>query len=69
MMAVILGCSRSRLRALSSLLSVFVLMAHEMIAIEPGEQPTRMLTWKPGFPQQFMRRSHEDCFPLPLLET
>ena len=45
-------------------------LAHEMMAIEPGEKPTRMLTWKPtAFISHIQPRSHDDRFPLPLWET
>ena len=45
-------------------------LADEMMAIEPGEKPTRMLTWKPSsFLSHIMPRSHDDRFPMPLRET
>jgi hypothetical protein len=45
-------------------------LAHEMMAIEPGEKPTRMLTWKTtSFLSHIQPRSHEDHFPIPLWET
>jgi hypothetical protein len=45
-------------------------LAHEMMAIEPGEKPTRMLTWKTiTFLSHIQSRSHEDHFPIPLWET
>jgi hypothetical protein len=41
-----------------------------MMAIEPSEKPTRMLTWKPTtFHSHIMPRSHDDRFPMPLWET
>jgi hypothetical protein len=45
-------------------------LAHEMMAIDPGEKPTRMLTWKTtSFLYHIQPRSHEDRFPIPLWET
>jgi hypothetical protein len=45
-------------------------MAHEMMVIESGEKPTRMLTWKPTvFLSHIVRRSHDDRFSIPLWET
>ena len=41
-----------------------------MMAIEPGEKPTRMLTWKTtAFISHIQPRSHDDHFPIPLWET
>ncbi len=40
------------------------------MAIEPGEKPSRMLTWKPtAFISHIQPRSHDDRFPIPLWET
>ena len=45
-------------------------LAHEMMAIEPGEKLTRMLTWKPtAFISHIQPRSHDDRFPIPLWKT
>jgi hypothetical protein len=45
-------------------------LAHEMMTIEPGEKPTRMLTWKTtAFLSHIQSRSHDDHFPIPLWET
>ena len=49
-------------------------LADEMMSIEPvyqpGEKPTRMMTWKPtAFLSHIMPRSHDDRFPMPLWET
>ena len=44
--------------------------AHEMMAIEPGEKPSRKLTWKPtAWIRHIIRRSHDDRFPMPVWET
>ena len=41
-----------------------------MLALEPAENPTRMLTWKPtAFLSHIQPRSHDDPFPIPLWET
>jgi hypothetical protein len=41
-----------------------------MMAIEPGEKPTHMLTWKTTvFISHIQSRSHDDLFPIPLWET
>ena len=41
-------------------------LPHEMEAIEPGEDPTRTLTWKSlAFPSHIKRRTNDDRFPLP----
>ena len=43
---------------------------NEMLTIEPGENPTHMLTWKTTtFLSHIMTRSHDDRFPIPLWET
>jgi hypothetical protein len=45
-------------------------LAHEMMTIESGEKPTRILTWKTtAFLSHIHPRSHEDRFPIPLWET
>jgi hypothetical protein len=47
-------------------------LVHEMISIESGENPTRMLTWKPTAVirhHSIMPRSHDDRFPVPLWKT
>jgi hypothetical protein len=45
-------------------------LAHEMMAIEPGEQPSRKLTWKPtAWISHIMCRSHDDRIPLPFWEA
>jgi len=42
----------------------------EMTVIEPGENPTRTLTWKPlGFLNHIKRRTNDDRFPLSLWEV
>jgi len=42
----------------------------EMYAIEPGEPPSRSLSWKPlGFLSHIMRRTNSDRFPLSLWEV
>ena len=42
----------------------------EMMVIEPGEEPTYMITWKTTtFLSHIQPRSHEDRFPIPLWET
>jgi hypothetical protein len=41
-----------------------------MVVIEPGENPTRTLTWKSlVFLSHIKRRTNDDRFPLPLWET
>jgi hypothetical protein len=45
-------------------------LSHEMMVIDPGEKPTRILTWKTtAFLSHIQPRSHEDRFPLPRWET
>ena len=45
-------------------------LAHEMMEIDPGDNPTHMLTWKPTvFISHIHPRSHNDRFPIPLWET
>ena len=45
-------------------------LVHEMMAIEPGEQPSRKLTWKPtAWISHIMRRSHDDRLRLPVWEA
>ena len=45
-------------------------LPHEMTTIEPGENPTRTLTWKSlVFLSHIKRRTNDDRFPLPLWET
>jgi hypothetical protein len=45
-------------------------LAHEMMVIETGENPTYMFTWKTTvFISHIQSRSHGDLFPIPLLET
>jgi hypothetical protein len=45
-------------------------LAHEMMHIEPNENPTRTLTWKVlVFLSHIKCRSNDDRFPLPLRET
>ena len=40
-------------------------LPHEMYALEPGETPSRILTWKPlGFLSHIMCRTNDDGFPL-----
>ena len=42
-------------------------LPHEMMAIEPGESPTRTLTWKSlAYLSHIKRRTNDDRFPLPL---
>ena len=44
--------------------------AHEMMAIEPGEKPSRKFTWKPtAWISHIMCRSHDDRFPMTVWET
>jgi len=41
-----------------------------MMAIEPGEKPTLILTWKTtSLVSHIQSRSHDDRFPIPLWET
>ena len=43
---------------------------HEMMVIEPDENPTRTLTWKSmDFLSHIKRRTNDDRFPQPLWET
>ena len=45
-------------------------LAHEMMTIEPGENPSHVLTWKPtDFLSHIIRRTHDDKFPMTLWET
>jgi hypothetical protein len=45
-------------------------LAHEMMTIDPGENPTNMLSWKPTtFVSHIHPRSHDDHFPIHLWET
>ena len=45
-------------------------LSHAMTVIEPGENPTRTLTWKSlDFLSHINRRTNDDRFPLPLWET
>ena len=45
-------------------------LPHELESIEPGENPTRTLTWKSlTFLNHIKRRTNDDRFPLPLWET
>ena len=45
-------------------------LVHEMMVIDPGENPTLILTWKPAvLISHIMSRSHNDSFPIPLWET
>ena len=45
-------------------------LTHEMMTIEPGENPSRNLTWKStGWISHFMCRSHDDHVPIPVWET
>ena len=40
-------------------------LPHEMVALEPGDPPSRTLTWKPlAFLSHVKRRSIDDRFPL-----
>ena len=42
-------------------------LPHEMMTIEPGENPTRTLTWKSlSYLNHIKRRINDDRFPLPL---
>ena len=43
---------------------------HEMHALEPGDPPSRTLSWKPlGFLSHVKRRTNDDRFPLALWEV
>ncbi len=45
-------------------------LPHEMYALEPGDPPSRTLTWKPlGFLSHVKRRTNDDRFPLALWEV
>ena len=45
-------------------------LAHEMMAIEPGEKPSRKLMWKPTvWIIHIMCRSHDDRLPMPVWEV
>ncbi len=45
-------------------------LPHEMYALEPGDTPSRILSWKPlGFLSHVKRRSNDDRFPLALWEV
>ncbi len=45
-------------------------LEYEIMTIEPGENPTHILTWKTTvFLRHIQSRSHEDRFPIPLWET
>ncbi len=45
-------------------------LPHEMFALEPGDPPSRTLTWKPlGFLNHVNRRTSDDRFPLSLWEV
>ena len=45
-------------------------LPHEMFALEPGDPPSRTLTWKPlGFLSHIKRRTNDDRFPLSLWEV
>jgi hypothetical protein len=45
-------------------------LAHEMMTIESGENPTLILTWKiTVFLSHIQSHSHEDDLPIPLWET
>ncbi len=42
-------------------------LPHEMYALEPGDPPSRTLSWKPlGFLSHVKRRTNDDHFPLAL---
>jgi hypothetical protein len=42
-------------------------LAHEMYALEPGDIPSRILSWKAlGFLSHVKRRSNDDRFPIDL---
>ena len=45
-------------------------LAHEMMTIEPGENPSRKLMWKPRvWFSHIMCRSHDDRLPMSVWET
>ena len=45
-------------------------LPHEMFALEPGDPPSRTLTWKTlGFLSHVKRRTNDDRFPLALWEV
>ena len=45
-------------------------LPHEMFALDPGDPPSRTLTWKPlGFLSHIKRRTNDDRFPTPLWEV
>jgi hypothetical protein len=45
-------------------------LPHGMFALEPGDPPSRTLTWKPlGFLSHVKRRTNDDRFPLALWEV
>jgi hypothetical protein len=45
-------------------------LPHDMYALEPGDIPFRILSWKPlGFLSHVKRRSNDDRFPLTLWEV
>ena len=45
-------------------------LPHEMYALEPGDPPSRTLSWKPlGFLSHVKRRTNDDRFPLALWEV
>ena len=45
-------------------------LPHELYALEPGEMPSRILSWKPlGFLSHIKRRTNDDRFPLSIWEV
>ena len=45
-------------------------LPHEMYVLEPGDPPSRILTWKPlGFLSHVKRRTNDDRFPIALWEV
>ena len=45
-------------------------LPYEMFALEPGDPPSRTLTWKPlGFLSHIKRRTNDDRLPLSLWEV
>ena len=45
-------------------------LVHEMMTIEPGENPSRKFTWKPTvWISHIIGRSHDDLFPMQVWET
>ncbi len=45
-------------------------LSYEMFALEPGDPPSRTLTWKPlGWLSHVKRRTNDDRFPLSLWEV